>query len=438
MAEYSNTMTRRELLYSLLTKDRSLYTSYLPREIVSLVLDYSVTRLFVVGANQNGKLGTGDLDNRKQLVELGYHPQDAIVTNDNILLLINGDCYISGRNGGNGGIGGNGGNRFGIDTNEEQYLIDKYPGKYIYRQIGKTKDRRYDQRYTLEFINLSELKREQLGDQYIIKIASSELHTLILTNENKCYSFGSNAYGAIGIGDNVESDKWNLVAENVIDIECGFYNSCYLTKEGEMFIFGYIKIDVSDWEKVYTPRRFTNYSNVSKIFLSDSNIAFIHNDNLYVYGDNSENKLGFDAKFIHTPTILLDQFDTPLSHVQKICFARGHTMIIANNQLYICGSNDKGQLGLGDIININRVQIMDQFIGKNVTDIATYEYSSYVVADKICYATGANDYGALGLNEIQYYITKFTPMPMFTSTFIKSINRVLVRSGGRSAALIIN
>jgi alpha-tubulin suppressor-like RCC1 family protein len=148
-------------------------------------------------------------------------------------------------------------------------------------------------------------------------------------------------------------------------------------------------------------------------------------------------KLGFtDSGFVHTPRLVLDEFDSPIQNVIQVCFGNVHMCILTDSHLYVCGSNSGGQLGMPDVKMIDRPRIHEQFVGQNITDIATSDFSSYVVANKICYATGANNAGQLGI-PTDRPINTFIPISLFTPVFVRSIESVQVRAGYRSTGLII-
>ncbi len=71
---------------------------------------------------------------------------------------------------------------------------------------------------------------DKLSDKHIIKIETCVKHSLMLEDNGSLYSFGSNTFGELGIGDSTEYEETNkpiiipYFIENkikIIDIKCG-------------------------------------------------------------------------------------------------------------------------------------------------------------------------------------------------------------------------
>jgi alpha-tubulin suppressor-like RCC1 family protein len=413
--------SNRDLLFNLLAKDRSLYTYQLPEEIVQLVLNYTI--------------GTGYLFRREEPYvpeKLNINVQDISKSFSITLLLTpDGQCYIKGNNDKNA---------FGINAEEEYYISNKYPNICYYRNDDENFDdddfnEEYDEWFEkpliiTEFINISELKKPQLGDAYIVKIDTGFEHAMILTSDHKCYSFGSNSNDQLGIGRDKESNQWNLIAENVFDIDCGSNYSCYLSLDNKLYIFGSLLRHDHVLGRTDIPTLVPWDSKITKIFATNFTMGFVSDNNLYVFGSNSKYKTGIqDSEIIYHPTIILDEFDSPIRDVMKLCCGHFHMCVLTDKYLYVCGSNRIGQLGLRDIEFVDRPRIHEQFIGQDVTDIATGPEYSFVIANKICYGTGLNSYGGLSMGHREH-ITEFTPLPLFTPEFVKSIDTVRLLKNG--------
>jgi alpha-tubulin suppressor-like RCC1 family protein len=80
------------------------------------------------------------------------------------------------------------------------------------------------------------------------KICGGDTHTLLLTNDNSVYAWGSNRYGQLGlgkpIGDHVEPypQKITFFDENdikIVDISSGESHCLALSDKGELYGFGF-------------------------------------------------------------------------------------------------------------------------------------------------------------------------------------------------------
>jgi alpha-tubulin suppressor-like RCC1 family protein len=394
-------------LFSLLSHDRSLYTSLLPREIIHLVLNYTTTRTFVFGSNKYGQMGLGNIEPQYIPVELNHDVKDLAFGDHHTLLLTHdGQLYIN---------GSNNHFQFGINRLEEPHLHDR-------------------------FNNISLMKSDTLNGQKIIKIAAGSYHSCILTDKNNCYTFGDNKFGQLGHSGPKSVGKWYLVASDVIDIACGNNHTCYLSKDHQVYVFGantFGELGLSrSIDKVFKPTHIQKFSNVTKIFASWFNTAFVNStsdgDTLYVCGSNQYGQLNGGYRITNTPKDIVDEFDQLIVDVQKVCFTPSALFILANSTLYVCGQNRKRSLGIPGIKRVPRLRIHEQFLGQNVTDIATSNTAAFVVADKICYRSGR-----LTTDTTEPKLAKFTPMEMFTETFVNNIDLVRVQAGYHSAGLTI-
>jgi alpha-tubulin suppressor-like RCC1 family protein len=207
---------------------------------------------------------------------------------------------------------------------------------------------------------------------------------------------------------------------------------------------------------ILSPKVLTGILNVKQIFASDNNTAFITNtvngDFLYVLGNNKYSKLGQSESVVgfRRMTQMLDEFDQPIMNVQKVCFNAEAMFILADNLLYVCGSNENGIFGLPGIDSVDRPRIHDGFLNQDVTDIALGLKVSYIVAGKICYSAGTRRLDAfefLGNKSIPKAlykstasiteVNKFQPLPLFTNLFVNTVESTQVRAGSHTAGLII-
>jgi alpha-tubulin suppressor-like RCC1 family protein len=450
MAEERSPIESYSQLSSVLSSDRTYYTSQLPREILGLVFNYLIQKAYVFGNNAYGNLGIGNaaVNDQKQPVLLNVNVQDLAFADKHTLLLTDsGELYISGKFN----------NGYGIDRDEKELLINSHPDAYqklLYRHGMRGEE------FFNKFINISAIKATTLEGQKIVKIATSLYESILLTDKNRGYFIMRDAWVLIrkvreidedledGIleednqEDDLDDEKW---AEDIIDIAAGYQHICYLTSDRRCVIKGdntYGELGVDEDYRYAIAK----HKDIQKIFASNINTAYTvfspeHGANItYIFGDNSLNKLGLpdpSAKSrIFNPSLLLDEFDSPIFNVQKICFGHEHMLILTDQYLYACGSNEYGELGLGELNQVNRPRIYEQFLGQKVTDIEVDGFSSYIVVNKICYATGINSSGQLGLGH-NNVVKTFTRLPLFTNSFINNIDMVRVRAGDQSAGLLI-
>jgi alpha-tubulin suppressor-like RCC1 family protein len=85
----------------------------------------------------------------------------------------------------------------------------------------------------------------------IKEVSTGETHSIILTNNNQLFSFGSNSFGELGLGYSSNKNisipteiNHNFTKFNIKKISCGYYHTLILDENGEVYSFG--KNDVNN------------------------------------------------------------------------------------------------------------------------------------------------------------------------------------------------
>jgi E3 ubiquitin-protein ligase HERC4 len=105
-------------------------------------------------------------------------------------------------------------------------------GNNDWGQIGCGSERRY---------HSTPVKLEIFNQEKIIKISSRFNHCLALTNNGLVYSWGNNQYGQLGLGNNEDVNKPNLIdvpGVSFREISCGMRHSLLLSQDGSIYGFG--------------------------------------------------------------------------------------------------------------------------------------------------------------------------------------------------------
>eukprot|EP00742_Colponemidia_sp_Colp-10_P003198 GILJ01003407.1.p1 GENE.GILJ01003407.1~~GILJ01003407.1.p1 ORF type:complete len:594 (-),score=58.29 GILJ01003407.1:163-1944(-) len=120
---------------------------------------------------------------------------------------------------------------------------------------------------------------------------------------------------------------------------------------------------------------------------------------VYVFGQNAYGELCVgDLKERCEPT-LASFFDTLC--VSQVAAGNEHTLVVTEEgEVYTCGFNGSGQLGHGHNANITAPQVVEALMGKKVISLASANGCEHFVAltdSGEVYTCGYNNYGQLGL-----------------------------------------
>ena len=144
-------------------------------------------------------------------------------------------------------------------------------------------------------------------------------------------------------------------------------------------------------------------SSVHGIFSSSSSCHLfitLTSGELYSMGKNSNGQLGLRDVVTRTYPI---KVNLPINlKILKLSTGKSHSLLLfENGELWGCGSNTFGQVGLGEGANSKDFPAFTKIPDANsVRDIACgYEHSLYCTADGKLYAFGHPQYGQLGFGD---------------------------------------
>ena len=135
-------------------------------------------------------------------------------------------------------------------------------------------------------------------------------------------------------------------------------------------------------------------NNIKHVSAGMNNSAFLTYDGqIYVCGNNHHGQLGLgDNNDRQTPTLLQDFID-----ISQVSLGYDHMVFVCNNgESYSCGYNDSGQLGLANSVTQNTPVLL----ADNIIAVSTGMYHSLILSTigKV-YSFGWNRYGQLGLGD---------------------------------------
>ena len=226
-----------------------------------------------------------------------------------------------------------------------------------------------------------------------------------MSDDGTVYSFGSNYFGELG--DKNTSFETQVspprVIQNlptIVQVFCGFKFTICLDEHGFMWAFGlndYGQLGIlqKDTEtSISTPHRITGIPPVKNISCGlEHTLVITNDDNLWSFGNNSFGQLCTGNKISHTKPK-----QTSFSNVSNISASGVFSLFQSNNQVYGCGYNYFGQLGLDH----NKNQKMPCVIPDqppNIVQISCGYHHSFLLDDQgNVFSTGKNNSGQLGID----------------------------------------
>ena len=196
----------------------------------------------------------------------------------------------------------------------------------------------------------------------MVKIACGNSHTIVLLDDGTVYGCGINDWGQLGNG-NTDSQT-SLVpmiltekippGKKVVNIACGDQYTIVLLEDGTVYGCG-------------------------------------RNDNGQL-GNNSQTE-----SLTLVPMILTKKIP-PGKKVVNIACGDQHTIVLLDDgTVYGCGTNNIGQLGIGNRNTPKKTLVPMELSGKKVVNIACgYDYTIVLLDDKTVYGCGYNEDGQLG------------------------------------------
>ena len=183
-----------------------------------------------------------------------------------------------------------------------------------------------------------------IPDRSALSISSSGYHTVVLTRDGKCYMFGMNNRGQLGLGDN-ETRCYPVLLENfnnVVQVSCGASHTGILTKNGKCYMFGHNDVfqlgTGEDNENKNTPILLKNIEKIIKISCGSNHTAILtKNGKCYAFGYNNCGQLGIhiDITYLNIPKQIGN-----FNNVVDICCGGDNTVFIrSSNVCYFVGNN---------------------------------------------------------------------------------------------------
>jgi alpha-tubulin suppressor-like RCC1 family protein len=214
----------------------------------------------------------------------------------------------------------------------------------------------------------------------IIAVSSGGTSTAILKNDGTVWTMGSNTYGQLGIGTNVES-LWPtqvLISNFIVQISCAGNFMTMLDISGNVWACGrgqegQLGNGLSNPSNIPVK---VNISNVLQISCGAGFTTVIKDDGtVWTFGSNGSNQLG-DGTTANRNTPV--QITIPNYPINVSCGANHSMVLYDDGTIWAFGYNLRGQLGYGDnAVHSEPVQVSGTLGGSFTTDAVAVSCGAY-------------------------------------------------------------
>ena len=257
----------------------------------------------------------------------------------------------------------------------------------------------------------------------IIKISAGGFHALLLTNQNRIFTWGNNQYGQLGDGTYINKSKPINITPNCLlkngefiqELYAGLGHSLFITTVGRIFTWGnnkYGQLGVENLIKENVPLDITqNIPFINGESIGDCSVGSLHSliatsqGRLYTFGNNEDGQLGDNTLNNSNIPVEISRYFNPQERIIKVSAGRNFSIALTSlGHVYTWGNNKKGQLGINDFITNSKgpIDITNKLVqneNETIVDIFTGSSSNHAYAvssQNNIYAWGNNEYGQLG------------------------------------------
>ncbi|XP_072563291.1 probable E3 ubiquitin-protein ligase HERC6 [Paramormyrops kingsleyae] len=248
--------------------------------------------------------------------------------------------------------------------------------------------------------------------EQVIQVAAGESHTLILSNSGKIWTCGRNSSGQLGRRNGTNNVPVALDRpESAVGVASGQEHCLALCKSGEVLAWGRGsegQLGTGRFDKELKPRiiRLTMSSSMPTPVIQVAcgkyhSLALTKEGEMFSWGRNSYGQLGL-GKAISTqavPSRVLSLVGVP---VIQVCAGGEHSFAISlSGEIYCCGANNVGQLGLNRVDENGRFTVcaVPALRALSVCNISCGEAHSVVLSkDGDVFTFGEGKHGQLGHN----------------------------------------
>ncbi|KAL4490791.1 hypothetical protein ABPG72_021845 [Tetrahymena utriculariae] len=216
-------------------------------------------------------------------------------------------------------------------------------------------------------------------------------HSILLTQDGYAYSIGSNIYGQLGADTNQINYSYTptliqkLQDYIITKVVSGAYHNIALTNESQLFSWGrnnegQLGLGTLQAQCFYTPQQIQFDKKIINVFSGWNHSFFITKQNeLFSFGSGLYGQLG-QGKCENSITPDKVLYHEKNQKIIKIACGETHSLLLTEQgQVFACGENQRGQLGLGRnkkvVLQPQYLSNENLFASESIVDIACGRFS---------------------------------------------------------------
>eukprot|EP00742_Colponemidia_sp_Colp-10_P002210 GILJ01002363.1.p1 GENE.GILJ01002363.1~~GILJ01002363.1.p1 ORF type:complete len:646 (-),score=71.18 GILJ01002363.1:240-2123(-) len=247
------------------------------------------------------------------------------------------------------------------------------------------------------------------------KISCGDYHTVAVTEDFKVYGWGSNVFGQLGVGDEIERPRPTLLEAfrdtQILSTACGPLFTAAIAVTGELFTWGFGDKGVLGHCDSLSRNLPTQVAagltgkHVRHISCGDHHMAAGTDTEVFTWGWGGCGQLGHGDEEDKDEPWQINEFLQ--REVLMVACGAAHTCALIGipkvgvTWVYSWGYGESGALGHGDEEARNKPTVIVDLKEKAICHIACGSYHSAAVSENgEVYTWGMNDHGQLGLGNL--------------------------------------
>jgi alpha-tubulin suppressor-like RCC1 family protein len=230
---------------------------------------------------------------------------------------------------------------------------------------------------------------DTLNGKPVASVAAGGFHTAAIVEGGNLYTWGGGYFGQLGHGDETDR-KTPKVVKGVQQcvahqVACGTHHTLMLTEEQQVWTWGsgeFGKLGIGDEDKHAEPILITKLQgiNVTEISTGGFHSAALSNEGvLYTWGGGDKGQLGHGDENMQTVPVVVEALRG--KRVTRVSAGMHHTMVMLDNgDVFSWGSGEYGRLGHDDEQMQTTPVFVEALQGKGVKDISAGGFHSMALA----------------------------------------------------------